>query len=174
MIPLMIVSSLSLLVVHFFEPLSMEAKKLSVLLHATIETRDKLLLSRLNLADLIETNFSIISPTEKLSDLIKTIALSSRNLFPVVDHQGKLVGIIHLDKIRSIMFDTSKYEVVTISELMTMPTAVIEIDEALHDALVKFDQTNQWNLPVVDNGLYRGFLSKSTVLNRYRIELVES
>jgi chloride channel protein, CIC family len=173
MIPLMIVASLSLLVVHLFEPLSMEAKKLSNMLHSTVETRDKLLLSRLDLSELVETNFSIVPQDGKLSDLVKIISGSSRNIFPVVDKDLKLFGLIHLDKIRNIMFDSSKYEVVSVKDLMTKPVAIVELDENLHEVLSKFEQTNQWNLPVVEGGRYLGFLSKSSILTRYRKELME-
>lgn len=173
MIPLMIVASLSLVVVHFFEPLSMEAKKLSKMLHSTVETRDKLLLSRLDLSELVETNFSIVPHDANLSDLVKIITNSTRNVFPVVDKDLKLFGLIHLDKVRSIIFDPSKYEIVTVKDLMLKPAAIVELDENLHEVLLKFEQNDQWNLPVVENGRYLGFLSKSSILTRYRKELME-
>lgn len=173
MIPLMIVSSLSLVIVHLFEPISMEAKKLSRLLHSAVDTRDQLLLSRLDLSELIETNFSIVPLDAQLKDLVKIISSSNRNIFPVVDKELKLIGLIQLDKIRNIMFDNSKYEVVTVRELMSKPEAVVELNESLHEVLLKFDQTSQWNLAVVENGTYLGFLSKSSILTRYRKELME-
>lgn len=174
MIPLMIVSSLSLLVMHFFEPVSMESKKLAGMLHSTIETKDKLLLSRLDLSDLVESNFSVVRSDEKFSELIKIVARSSRNIYPVVDEKNKLVGIVSLDRIRNIMFDREKYEVVTVAELMEMPAAVIDPSENLHDVLLKFDVTSQWNLPVVEDNVYIGFLSKSSILSKYRKGLMES
>jgi len=138
-----------------------------------VETRDKLLLSRLDLSELVETNFSIVPLDGRLQDLVKIISSSNRNIFPVVDKELKLVGIILLDKIRGIMFDNSKHEVVTVRELMSKPEAMVELNESLHEVLSKFDQTNQWNLPVVENGTYLGFLSKSSILTRYRKELME-
>lgn len=173
MIPLMIVSSLSLIIVHLFEPISAEGKKLSLMLRSSVETRDKLLLSRLDLSELVETNFSIVPQEVKLRDLVRIISSSSRNIFPVVDKELKLIGIIHLDKIRGIMFDTSSYDTMTVRELMMKPEAVVELEENLHEVLSKFDSANQWNLPVVKNGTYLGFLSKSSILTRYRKELME-
>lgn len=172
-IPLMIVSSLSLVTVHFFEPLSMEAKRLSSMLNSTIETRDKLLLSRLELHELVETNFAVVDVNASLKDLVKQIAASSRNLFPVVDDKHKLVGLIHMDKIRNIMFDHSKYETTTVKELMVRPAAIVELNENIFEVLAKFESTGQWNLPVLENGIYMGFLSKSTILTRYRKELMD-
>ncbi len=172
MIPLMIVSSLSLVVTHLFEPHSLEAKKLSKMLHATVETRDKLLLSRLNLSELVEINFSIVPVDGNLRDLVKIIAASNRNLFPVVDKELRLVGIIYLDKVRNMMFDTSKYET-NILDLMERPQAIVEMEENLYEVLKKFDHTSQWSLPVVNQDVYMGFLSKSSILSRYRKEFME-
>jgi CIC family chloride channel protein len=174
MIPLMIVSSLSLVVAHLVEPLSAEGKKLSHKLNASVENRDKMLLSRMDLMALIETNFSAVRPDETLGNLVKVIASSSRNFFPVVGDQQKLEGVIHLDKIRQLIFDAGQYEKVYVRQLMTAPVATINVGENLHEALEKFDSANQWNLPVVDNGKYVGFLSKSTILTRYRGELLQS
>jgi CIC family chloride channel protein len=174
MIPLMIVSSLSLIVVHFFEPLSLEGKKLSKMLNLSVENRDKILLSRLELGSLIENNFSVIKPSDSLGTLVKVIATSNRNIFPVIDGDGKLIGLIFLDKIRKVIFDRDQYEITSVRQLMIEPQAVVELNENLHDVLSRFDTTQQWNLPVVDNGKYIGFLSKSTILSRYRNELLES
>jgi len=173
-IPLMIVSSLSLSVTHLFQPLSLEGQKLARLLNATIETRDKLLLSRLNLAELVEKNFSVVSPDDRLTTLVKTISTSPRNIFPVVDQGLRLIGIVHMNKIRRIMFETDRYETTYVKDLMDKPDAVVELNENLYEVFTKFDRTNQWNLPVVENGIYLGFVSKSSMLTRYRKEMLES
>ena len=51
---------------------------------------------------------------------------------------------------------------------------VVHANENLHQVLNKFEETKLWNLPVVNDGIYVGFLSKSTILTRYRNELLES
>lgn len=174
MIPLMIVSALSLTVTHLVEPLSMDSKKLAAMLRGSIDTRDKFLLSKIDLRDLIETNFSTVTPDDTLPTLISVIAKSKRNIFPVVDVDKKLVGLVHLDTIRNVIFDTARSDSTTVRELMTPPAAVIRSDENLHQVLNKFEETKSWNIPVVDQGIYVGFLSKSTILARYRNELLES
>ncbi|MEJ1238072.1 chloride channel protein [Chryseolinea sp. T2] len=172
-IPLMIVSSLSLVTVHLFEPLSMEGKKLSTLLKLTVETKDKLLLSRIDLHELVETTFAPVDVNASLKDLVSQIASSSRNMFPVIDDDHKLVGLIYLDQIRRIMFDQSKYETTTVRQLMVKPPAIVELNDNIYEVLSRFESTGQWNLPVIDNGRYMGFLSKSTILSRYRKELMD-
>lgn len=174
MIPLMIVSALSMTVTHIFEPLSMDSKKLSRMLRGSIDTRDKFLLSKLDVSELIETNFSTVKPEYDLEALIKVIAQSNRNIFPVVDDERKLIGIVYLDKIRSVIFNSAHHHDTTVRDLMISPSAVVEATENLHQVLLKFEDTKAWNLPVVDRGQYAGFLSKSSILTRYRNELMES
>jgi CIC family chloride channel protein len=174
MIPLMIVSALSMTVTHIFEPLSMDSKKLAGMLRGSIDTRDKFLLSKLDVSELIETNFSTVKPENDLETLIKVIAQSNRNIFPVIDDNRKLIGIVYLDKIRSVIFSSAHNQDTTVRDLMTPPTAVVEANENLHQVLLKFEDTKAWNLPVVDRGQYAGFLSKSSILTRYRNELMES
>ena len=174
MIPLMIVSSLGVIIARLFEPMSMEARKLSKRLNVDVEDRDKFLLSKLDLAQLIETNFSVVHPEESIASLVKSVASSNRNMFPVVDNDGKLVGIVHMNNIRNVIFDTTKHEGVLVSDLMTKPEGIIHTHENLHQVLQKFDETRQWNLPVVENDRYVGFLSKSSILTRYRNELLNS
>jgi chloride channel protein, CIC family len=174
MIPLMIVSSLSMVIVHVFEPLSMEAKKLSRILKFSVETRDRFLLSKMDLSELIETNFAIVHPEENIRSLIKSISTSSRNLFPVVDKEDQLIGVVVMDHIRKVIFDPSRDETLTVLQLMSQPPAIIEQNENIHSVLQKFDQTKWWNLPVTEQGRYIGFLSKSSILSRYRNEMLES
>jgi len=174
MIPFMIVPALSISGAHYVEPLSMEGRKVSTLLNLTVENRDKFLLSKLDLSTLIETNFSVIKPHETLQSLINVISSSSRNTFPVVNDSNELLGIIHMDNIRSIIFNPERHENLLVKDLMTKPAAVVHLKENLHDVLKKFDETNQWNLPVVENNQYAGFVSKSSVLTKYRSELLKS
>lgn len=174
MIPLMIVSALSLTVAHLFEPLSMDSKRLSAMLHGSIDTRDKFLLSKLEIGELIETNFAIVKPDDTLEELVKVISQSNRNIFPVVHEDKKLIGVVHLDKIRSVIFSPGYREQKTVRDLMTPPPVVIQVNENLHQVLNKFEETKSWNLPVVNGEEYLGFLSKSTILTRYRNELLES
>jgi CIC family chloride channel protein len=173
-IPLMIVSAISLAVVTFFQPKSMEAKKLSKLLNASINDRDQYLLSRLDLGQLIEKSFLTVRPEATLEDLKKVIAASRRNTFAVTNQENELVGIIHLDDIRHIVFSKEHDAVVRVSDFMNNPTGVITLQDSPQLALSKFDSTELWNLPVVENKKYIGFISKSSLLAKYRSELMRS
>jgi chloride channel protein, CIC family len=174
MIPLMIVSALSMIVVKYFEPLSMEARKLATKLTFSVDNRDTFILSKLDLAELIETNFSTVRADDTLKSLITIISKSTRNTFPVINEKRELIGLIHLDDIRGIIFSSEKPDEMPVNKLMTPPAAVIKVNENLHSVLKKFDETNLWNLPVVHNDQYMGFVSKSSILTKYRAELLRS
>jgi CIC family chloride channel protein len=174
MIPLMIVSALSLAVAKHFEPLSMEAKKLSEKLKHSIVNRDHFLLSKLDLEKLIERDFIPLRETDLLMSLINAISNSRRNTFPVLNGNAELVGLIHLDHVRATIFQTELYETVHIKDIMVPPSSMISPQESLHDVLKKFDDAHQWNLPVIENNRYVGFVSKSSILSKYRDELMQT
>lgn len=174
MIPLMIVSALSLAVAKYFEPLSMEARKLSEKLNHSIANRDHFLLSKIALNKLIETDFIPLHEKDLLQSLINAISQSRRNTFPVLNEQLELVGLIHLDHVRATIFQSELYGTVRIKELMVAPYFVIAPQESLQDVLKKFDDAHQWNLPVVENNRYVGFVSKSSILSKYREELLQT
>ncbi|MBS1505388.1 MAG: chloride channel protein [Bacteroidetes bacterium] len=172
MIPLMLVSALSLTLAKYFEPLSMEARKLADKLKHSIENRDQFLLGKMELNKLIETDFISLHAGDKLQSLITAISKSHRNTFPVLDAQGSLVGLIYLDHVRATIFQTELYDSALLKDLMVAPHAIIAPDESVHDVLRKFDEAHQWNLPVIEDGRYVGFVSKSSILSKYREELM--
>lgn len=134
-------------------------KKLAKLLNANIDDRDQYLLSRLDLTQLIETNFMTLKPQDNLDALRKAIAASSRNTFAVTTTVGELVGIIQLDDVRQIIFSTEPADSILVKDVMNIPTGQLSTTDNLQTALKKFDSTGLWNLPVVDGKKYIGFIS---------------
>ena len=100
--------------------------------------------------------------------MVKVISQSSRNLFPVVNGDGKLMGVVLLDDIRNIMFRPDLYRRMHVAQFMSTPPALIDIHASMEQVMKKFDDTGAWNLPVVDGGKYVGFVSKSKIFNSYR------
>jgi len=174
MIPLMLVSAISFMIVKYFEPYSMDAKKLAKKGHVLTHDKDKSILSSLKAGAIVETGFHEVSSDSTLRTLVDIVAHSSRNIFPVVDPKGQLLGIITLDNIREIMFKTELYDKIMAKELMRIPPAIISSDESMHAVMKKFDETGAWNLPVIDQDIYKGFISKSSVFSNYRQVLKKS
>jgi CIC family chloride channel protein len=128
-------------------------------------------LSLLDIRKLIEKNFKTVHPEATLAELIECIKVSSRNIFPVVDSECELVGVIHLDDIRHMMFDREKHSTVTIKTIMKIPDTVLNKNDDMETVMWKFERSGKWNLPVVDQGQYVGFISKSSIFSAYRQKL---
>ncbi len=173
MIPLMIVSAVSYVLVKIVEPNSIDTQKLAKKGELITDDRDKKILSYITLDSILEKDFQPVFEKSKLRELITIIEKSHRNVYPVVSDDNKLVGIIQLDSIREIMFHQELYDKVLIKELMQKPPAVISLDESMETVMQKFDETHAWNLPVVSKGIYAGFISKSVIFNKYRNHLIE-
>ena len=171
MIPLMIVSSISFAISKYFEPFSMDTKILGQSGKIFTDDRDHNILTTIRTSNLIETDFQKTSPNDTLGNLVEIISKSTRNIFPVTDTENKLLGIIILDNIRDIMFKNEMYDKVTAKELMTNPPTTISPTQTMETVMKKFDETGAWNLPVIDNGQYVGFISKSSVFTSYRTKL---
>jgi CIC family chloride channel protein len=171
MIPLMIVSSLSFAFSKYFEPYSMDTKQLALSGKIYANDKDQNILATISTSNLIETDFQPIYQTDTLGMLVAIIAKSKRNVFPVVDAEQKLVGLVILDNIREIIFKSEMYQKTTVKDLMIPPPAVINANQSMESVMQLFDQTGAWNLPVVNNGKYIGFVSKSSIFSSYRSKL---
>jgi CIC family chloride channel protein len=173
-IPLMIVAVVSYVIVKYFHPLSLDVRRLKDKGTIISENKDTSILSKINIKGMIETDFAPIHFKASLRDIVETIKHSKRNIFPVVKKNNKLLGIIYLDNIREEMFNPELYDLVTANEVMLKATMVIESSEDVFSIMKKFEESGHWNLPVVENEIYMGFLSKSTILDKYRHELLET
>jgi CIC family chloride channel protein len=170
----MIVSSISYILVKKWHPESMDVAKLKEKGTIVSENRDVSLLGKINIQGIIDKDFMMIHIHDKLGKVVERIKQSKRNTFPVVDGDNKLLGLIQLDNIREEIFKPELYNQLTASALLEKPTEVIKADEDIFSIMKKFERSGQWNLPVTDNGVYVGFISKSSILLKYREELLSS
>ena len=171
--PLMIVSVISYLTIMLFEPHSLYAMRLAQKGELLTHNKDRNVLTLLKMDSVLETDFIVIFPEMTLGELVKVISESKRNIFPVIDHEGHLKGILLLDEVRNIMFQPRLYKRFTVGQLMTSPAAVLSFDQPMEKVMEIFEDTGAWNLPVVDQDRrYLGFVSKSKIFNSYRHVLV--
>lgn len=171
-VPLMFVSAISYITTSYFQKDSLYKIQLKDQGKSLPESQDEELLELIDLSQVIERDLLPIHPEAKLRDLIDLVKISKRNIFPVVDDQKILCGIITLDDIRDIMFDTSKQNTILIRELMHSPPEILLVTEKMQNAMEKFESSGAWNLPVIENGKYLGFVSKSRIFNAYRKKLI--
>lgn len=174
-LPLMIVSIGSYITILMFEPHSIYSMRLAQKGELLTHHKDKAVLTLLSADNVIERDFQVVSPEMTLGDMVKVIARSSRNAFPVVDDRGILLGIVLLDNIRNIMFRPELYNRFHVSKFMVSAPAKIVVNTPMDQIMQIFDDTKAWNLPVVDEtGRYMGFMSKSKIFNSYREVLVDN
>ena len=174
-LPLMIVSTVSFATINLFEPHSIYAMRLAKKGELITHHKDKAILTLMTLNSLVEKEFQTVNPEMTLGDMIKVISRSPRNVFPVIDEENKLLGIVLIDNIRNIMFRPELYDRFKIKRFMVSPPAVIVINMTMEKIMILFQHTKAWNLPVIDDeGTYLGFVSKSNILNTYREILVEN
>lgn len=167
-LPLLIVSTLSYFTIQYFTPYSIYTMRLAKAGDLMTHQKDKTVLTMLKIDNVIERDFKEVHPQMSLKEMVDVISVSNRNLFPVTDEEGYLKGVVLLDDIRNIMFRTDLYPKMHVSRFMAAVPDVIEINMPMDKVMDIFDKTHAWNLPVVDNGKYIGFVSKSKIFNSYR------
>ena len=172
-IPLMTVAAISYVSSKYFIPHSLFNLQLAMKGELMTHNKDKAVLLQMQLEKLVEKNFSTITPEMSLGELVKVVANSKRNIFPVVDDSNLFLAIVSLDDIRKVMFDHSLYEKIKVSDLMHEPLGSIKLYDPMDKVMAKFKETGAWNLAVTCHGEYVGFISKSKLFSNYRRKLVE-
>ena len=167
-LPLLIVSVVSYLTSRILLPYGIYSRRLAKQGQLLTHHKDQSVLTLLKIDSVIEKDFTPVNPKMSLKEMVDVIAKSSRNLFPVVDDDGRLLGIVLLDDIRNIMFRPDLYRRIYVDRFMSSPPAQIEVGTPMEQVMKTFDETQAWNLPVVESGKYVGFVSKSKIFSSYR------
>lgn len=173
LIPLILTSTVAFITVRSLEKHSIYHVQLAEKGELITHDKDKAVMVVMDWKKDIETDLVKVQGTDTLGDLVKIISKSRRNIFPVVDRFNILEGIVFLDDVREIMFNTELYETKLVRDLMTIPPSYIDKKEKIDTVMETFRRTGAWNLPVLDNGYYVGFISKSRIYSTYRDTLSE-
>jgi CIC family chloride channel protein len=171
----MITAGISFFITSQIQPHSVYTIELAQRGDLLTHNKDQTVLTLMDIRQEIETNFISLNINYNLGEIVKIgVVNSSRNIFPVVDENNIFKGVILLDDIRTIMFDKSLYEEVKVIDIMQQAPEVIDLNNcSMKDIMQKFQQSDAWNLPVVENEVYKGFVSKSKLLTAYRQKLIE-
>ncbi len=167
-VPLILTSTIAFITTRSFQRHSIYHQQLADRGELITHDKDKAVMILLDWSKEVEKDLLTVNPNGTLGDLVKQIAKSKRNIFPVVDEYNILEGVVLLDDVRDKMFNPDLYDKVTVRELMTMPPSYIDISEKGDVVLDTFERTGAWNLPVLNQGKYVGFLSKSRIFSSYR------
>jgi chloride channel protein, CIC family len=173
LIPLIITATVAFITVRSFERHSIYHVQLAQKGDLITHDKDKAVLTQMDWKKEIETDLIKVKPGDTLGDLVKAISKSKRNIFPVVDEYNILEGVVSLDEVREIMFSQELYSSTFMKDLMTIPPSYIDKKENIETVMDAFRKTGAWNLPVLDNGYYVGFISKSRIYTTYRELLIQ-
>lgn len=175
-IPLMITAAIAFTITKYFVPHSVYAMELGRKGELITHNKDHAVLTLMDIKTVVERNFIAVFPEMTLGEIVHSaVVKSNRNIFPVVNKETEaLEGIILLDDLRPIMFDQSLYKEVTARDVMQNAPDTIDLDnDKMTHVMKKFQDTGAWNLPVISNGVYFGFVSKSKLLTAYRRKLID-
>jgi chloride channel protein, CIC family len=167
-VPLTFTAIIAYLTIMSFEPHSIYTKQLAAMGELLTHNKDKSTLSMMTIGKLVEKDFSIVKPEATLGDFVKIVAKSKRNVFPVVDDDNTFLGVIFINEIREIVFKTELYDTTYISDFMYMPEVYIDRNATMEDVAQKFSHSPEYNIPVLNNGKYVGFVSRANVFSAYR------
>jgi len=165
-IPLMIVTAISYIISRIYNPYNMYWKEL-VHEKNIHPNHDFSMLDAITLDSIINRNFTPINKNTAIADFYKILSQSSANIFPVLDGNGTLDGVILIDQARKRLFDQNIANQ-TVMEIMTPPPTIIDYYQPVTSVMETFDALDVWQLPVVKDEVFIGFISKSTLLAQYR------
>ncbi len=171
-VPLMLVSASSFSTISYFEKHSIYTKHLIEKGDLIQYDKDQIVLSLIDLKKIIEKDLLLIKPDDTLHDLVALVKKSKRNIFPVVNDDNQLEGIVTLDDVREMMFDEESRKNVVIKTIMQKSPASVSSQEKMRSVMNKFQVTQAWNLPVIEDDKYIGFISKSRIFSAYRNKLI--
>ncbi|MBP7497669.1 MAG: chloride channel protein [Bacteroidales bacterium] len=172
-IPLITTSAISFLTVSYFEPHSIYTKRLAKRGELITHDKNKTITALLSLDSLIETDYTTIEPQADLGKLVEIISKSIRNIFPVVDDNKHFYGDIYIDDVRNIIFKPELYNKIFVKDIMIIPKITVSPNESMEEIVNKLEGIDIYNIPVVKNGIYLGYISKSGVFSKYRELLKE-
>lgn len=173
-VPLMLVAAISFAFTKYFIANSIYTTELAAKGELITHNKDKNVLMMMKIDRLIEKNFKAVNPDMLLGEMLtKAVAKSTRNIFPVINKEKQFLGIVLLDDIRSFMFDTEMYNSITVETFMKSAPEIIFYDDSVEEIMRKFKTSDAWNLPVIKEEKYLGFISKSKLLTAYRNKLIE-
>ncbi len=167
-LPLMITATASFATAKTFAPYSVYTHQLAHRKELVTHDKDQAVLTMMEVKDLIETDFGKVSINATLGDLVQAISENHRNLFPIVDDEGILKGMVKMDDVRDIIFKPELYTKTMVKDLMYMPEYYISPDDSMEDLVEMFNKSSRFNIAVIDKGKYLGFISRANAFTAYR------
>ncbi|RXR32506.1 chloride channel protein [Flavobacterium piscinae] len=171
MVPLMVVSSISFAISKRYEPYSFDIKNLAAKGDVFTDDRDRNILSGITPYNLIQTNIQTLKLSNSLEELIQKLSNYNQSVFPVVNDKNELIGMVNFEEIRPYLFNNYKVKFTPLQDIMRPPKEQVNYDETADSIMDKFDRSQEDFLPVLKNNQVIGLLSKTAILEAYRVRL---
>jgi CIC family chloride channel protein len=185
-IPLIVTSAISFYVIRRFEKYSVYTIRLAQEGQLITHEKDKSALTLMRLAQFVRNDAPVIPPSAALSQLVELISNTLSEVLVVVEDQ-KFVGLIPIASIRPVLFVQASYQLVSASDLLTVPRVSLRPGQAMDEVLAAFavpdlhsqglhetPPANPQFLPVIDSvGSYCGIVSHAEILEAYRSKMLE-
>lgn len=169
--PLMMVSVCAYLTIKVFEPHSIYSMRLARRGELLTHNKDRSILTLMSLDDVIERydDTSLLEPEMDLGEIAHRVANTTYNVFPVVNRQHGLLGVLYVDDVRHVVLRGELYHRIIVGEVMKEAPARLTAVDSMDVVVSIFERTGAWTLPVVDaEGTFQGFIRKSRVFATYR------
>ncbi len=166
--PLMITATISYVTIKVFEKGSVYTYQLLEQGELITHDKDKATFHLLDIDDLLEKDFVTLKPDNTLGELVNAIMNSKRNVFPVVDDENTMVGILTLNDVRNLIFKQELYNKTYIRNVMYFPETYVSYYDTLEQIANKIEASGRYNVPVLKDGKYLGFISRAKVFSAYR------
>jgi CIC family chloride channel protein len=172
-LPLILVAVLSVLVSRTFLRHSFYTWELAERGALMRPGSDRRILAELTAGEILDRESISIESGRTLDDLARMLPRTKRNHFAVVEAGGSLLGMLDLTSLRGVIFDETVRRVTPVDTVMDATVRHIPAEADLLQAMEAFEASEAWVLPVVDaEDRFLGTLSKSTLFDRYRTELI--
>jgi CIC family chloride channel protein len=175
MVPLMIVSAISYFINKAVNKYSIYTKSLAEQGNLMgSENRDLTILRMMKLKFLIEKDFIILHPEDTPKSRSADIIHTSRNIFPVIQDDGTLLGTIFTDQLLELIMSPQEEDQNKAVKSVAQPAGkIIDIHTPMTDVMQIMEQQDIRILPVSDHeNRYLGFVTKTGILNKYRALLL--
>ena len=168
-LPLMLATVISFLVARRLEPDSLYSGWLRRRGERIEHGADETTLSALRVRDAFDERARVMSEHENVGQLLEHLGRDDQMIFPVVDDEGRLCGIIDLADIGRVAKDYGNLSALVLAIDLAHPSETVLPDESLLDATRRMGVRGVSALPVLDapGGKVIGLLSRHHVLAAY-------
>jgi CIC family chloride channel protein len=167
-VPVMLTSAISFRISKRWMKHTVYTRELAERGELLTHDKDQSILTLMNLVDQVESDHEVVNPHWTLGQLIPIIERSRHDAFPVLDREGRLLGLVELHEIREVMFDRELYDRMHVHEMMNIPVAQIDLNAHMEEVMDIFERTAAWRLPVIEGDQFKGFVSRTNLLATYR------